>query len=171
MSVTLAFYKGKGTWVDWLIRAWTRGAFSHVELVHGNEGHGVISVYFDQLGKCMVGPLCVSASSRDGGVRFKKIASKPGHWQLLDCPWVDAETAFDWAVGQQGKKYDYVGLIFSQLFSLRRHGKNTWFCSEFVGAALRINEPHRLSPSDLYLRCTEMNEAYARGILQHKENT
>ena len=46
-DIRLAFYKGKGDWVDKLVRWWTKSQYSHVEVVVGNTW--------------------ISSSPRDGG--------------------------------------------------------------------------------------------------------
>ena len=58
MGVVLAFYKGKGDWLDWLIRLFTRSQYSHVEYVQD-------STAMDDQGRHE----CWSSSFRDGGVR------------------------------------------------------------------------------------------------------
>ena len=75
MTVTLAFYKGRGNSVfqrfqDGIIRSVTRGIYSHVELISGDPLHGQFAV-------------CLSASGRDGGVRGKRILLKPESWDLV----------------------------------------------------------------------------------------
>ena len=156
--VTLAFYKGKGNWLDRLIRRVTRSPFSHVELI--SSPHVSRNTSGEQ-----VSTLCISSSARDGGVREKPMFFRIGRWQFLDCPWVVGDPA-EVIRTHVGTKYDYLGIVLSQILNLRRHGKTRWFCSEIVGHALGLNEPHRLSPSDLYLRVSEMNGAYESGILE-----
>ncbi len=35
MNAQLWFYKGKGNWIDWIIRRWCKSPYSHVEIVIG----------------------------------------------------------------------------------------------------------------------------------------
>ena len=37
MRISVAFYKGKGSWKNKIIRWWTKSPYSHVELVLPNE--------------------------------------------------------------------------------------------------------------------------------------
>ena len=62
-SYFLAFYQGSGRPDDRLIRFATNSHFSHVELVHANEGQSSPPTLAE----------AISASGRDGGVRQKKI--------------------------------------------------------------------------------------------------
>ena len=156
--ITLAFYKGKGNWLDRLIRWATRSPFSHVELI--STSHPLR----DENGIPVEGR-CLSASARDGGVRAAYIRFKPGNWQFVDCPWVVVDPAEIIRL-EVGHKYDYIGIVMSQILSLGRHSKKKWFCSEIVGHALSIHEAHRLSPADLFHRVNEMNGAYESGILE-----
>lgn len=58
---------------------------------------------------------------------------------------------------QEGKKYDYFGVIFSHLFPFTLHNKNKLFCSEIVAMILQFFleervlglQPNTLSPKDL----------------------
>ena len=52
-GMKLAFYKGKGNWVDLIIRVFTNSPYSHVEIVLNKDWY--------------------SSSPRDGGVRVKQI--------------------------------------------------------------------------------------------------
>ena len=61
----LAFYKGREDFYDRLISWWTRGPYSHVELVI-NETY------------------CMTSSPKDGGVRMKHIDFHPDHWDFVE---------------------------------------------------------------------------------------
>ena len=61
----LAFYKGREDLYDRLISWWTRGPYSHVELVISDN-------------------YCMSSSPKDGGIRFKHIDLRPDHWDLVE---------------------------------------------------------------------------------------
>ena len=147
----LAFYKGKGDWLDRAIRFITRSPFSHVELV--SPGHG----WHDQKWPC------ISSSTRDSGVRIKYLDLYNGNWELVGCPWAPTRSSYEDARKHLGRKYDYVGLFLSQFFHFNRHNKRRFFCSEFVGTAIGLDKAHRLSPSDLFIRANELNRAYEGG--------
>jgi hypothetical protein len=56
-----------------------------------------------------------------------------------------------------GKPYDYLG---SQLFGLRRHQADRWFCSELCAHALGLGQPHRYAPDDLKQEIEERNALF-----------
>ncbi|MEP4950058.1 MAG: hypothetical protein ABJU46_03680 [Paracoccaceae bacterium] len=141
MTVTLAFYKGRGSSVyqrlqDGIIRSVTRGIYSHVELISGDALLGQPAV-------------CLSASGRDGGVRHKRIVLKPESWDLVSMP-VDADGPCQFIEDQLGAPYDYAGIVLSQVFAFGRHNPDKWFCSEIIAASLDIPTPQRISPQFLF---------------------
>lgn len=146
--ISLAFYKGTGHIDDRVIRWVTRSAFSHVELLASPPTAGA--------------GLAWSASGRDGGVRCKVITFHPDRWLFEPVPWAPANT-FDRIRPELGKPYDYRGILFTQLFNLRRHSARRWFCSELCAYALGLAEPQEFSPGSLCRRVREMNRAFELG--------
>ncbi len=139
--ITLAFYKGRGsTWwyrvQDMLIRFATRSGYSHVELIEGRA----------ELGASFV---CLSSSGRDGGVREKRITLKPESWDLVTLS-ADPEPVAAYIRDRIGARYDYLGILLSQIFALSRHDAAKWFCSEICAAALGMANAQRMSPQALY---------------------
>ena len=131
----LAFFKGSlGTVWDRFICLITRSNYSHVELVYEERGN----MY-----------KCWSSSTRDDGVRQKWI-QVTNHWDIIECPNVSEQLFLQ----EQGKPYDYIGLIGTiipfPIFSRRRK----WFCSEIVAEALGLKDSWRYSPEDLYKKYT-----------------
>lgn len=115
--IYLALYKGRGQLFNALIRAWTGSTYSHCELV-------------------MPDGRWLSASAMDGGVRAKRIAQNPDHWELIPVPWANAkliERVFD---QHKGKGYDWAGIFLSQLLGSGLHSHRRMFCSEFCAVAL-----------------------------------
>ena len=116
--IKLAFYKGKGRFINGCIRFWTRSIYSHVELaiVHADGSP----------------PIIVSSSGRDGGVRFKTYSTEKlnsDKWALVD---VTGQVNFDelskFTATHHGKAYDFKGIFLSQFLPLKRHNKNKYFC-------------------------------------------
>ena len=139
--ITLAFYKGRGSTIwtrlqDWAIRFATRSPYSHVELIVGRAEFGREEV-------------CLSSSGRDGGVRQTTILLRREHWDLVDMPDQPDDVA-DFIRARFGKRYDYIGIVFSQILSLGRHSPDKWFCSEICAAALGMPNAQRMSPQALY---------------------
>lgn len=133
--VTLAFYKGKGGVFAALVRFATRSQYSHVELIPGRAIYGETVA-------------CYSSSERDGGVRFKLIYLDPHKWDLVPVS-APPKTAISFITEKIGLKYDWLGIILSQVLNLRRERPLRWYCSEICAAALDI-EPTSVSPGDLH---------------------
>jgi hypothetical protein len=141
MPVTLAFYKGRGEtcrqrFQDWGIRRFTRGRYSHVELIAGTAMHGDMVE-------------CLSSSGRDGGVRAKRILLKPESWDLVELR-IDPAKPAQFIRDRIGAQYDYKGIIFSQVLALGRHDESRWFCSEICAAAFNLPNAQRVSPQFLF---------------------
>lgn len=132
----LAFYKGRGRIADRAVRMFTRGPYSHVELVCEKPKSGAAFV-------------ALSASGRDGGVREKLIRYDSEKWDFVALPFVSA-TAYARAKSHIGARYDYRGILLSQLFHLRKHDPRKWFCSELCAMALGFARPHTFSPVGLW---------------------
>ncbi len=139
--ITLAFYKGRGKtrWQrlqDAAIRCATRGIYSHVELIAGPVEIGQEAV-------------CLSSSGRDGGVREKHILLNPNHWDLVHLD-IESPGSADFIRSRIGARYDYAGILMSQMLALGRHDETRWFCSEICAAAIGLPSPQQFSPQLLF---------------------
>jgi len=127
-----AFYKGTRPGIQGiynrLVRAWTRGPYSHVELV-----------FFDGYS--------ASSSFLDGGVRFKKIDFDPEHWDFVEIPNGEIK-ARNWFIRHEGQKYDVLG-IAHLVVGFIGQAQNKWYCSEAVAEALGIQDSWRFEPNVL----------------------
>jgi len=128
--ITLAFYKGRGRFWDWVVRLATLSKYSHVELVFPSGQW-------------------VSSSARDGGVRAKRIHAKPGHWDYIALPPSPALVA---AYGQVpfGAKYDWLGAFCTVLCPFRAEKRKRWFCSELAAHLVGAPKPWRMTPARLH---------------------
>ncbi|XWN29968.1 MAG: hypothetical protein ROR55_21100 [Devosia sp.] len=135
MAVTLAFYRGRGTVLDRLIRWATRSRYSHVEMVL-TRNPGV----WDMVG----------ASPRDGGVRRHTLRPKMGHWDLVEVRHHDPKAVQEFALGKVGERYDWLAIALTHILALRRERRNRWLCTELVAHALGEPELAHLSPGDLH---------------------
>jgi hypothetical protein len=148
MKTRLAFYKAKnGDIFDKLIAWWTRSPYSHCEIVIGNKWY--------------------SSSPRDGRVRKAIIEPNPDSWDYIDVPMntmdeVLVETLFK---KYDGAKYDFMGILLSQILPLGMHSKSKWFCSEICAYVLQNvdklpygKEPNWYSPGRLYSRLSEIRD-------------
>lgn len=130
---TIAFYKGRHRLFDRLVQWWTRGPYSHCELVIEQAPNGMFC--------------CISSSWCDGGVRAKWMFLPPERWDIVDTEG-NPDAARQWGLDHAGKRYDLLGL-FGFVWRARRDNPHRWFCSEAVAAILGFPEPWRFSPNDL----------------------
>lgn len=128
-KMQLAFYKGKGTLFDFLIRKVTFSKYSHVELVI--DGVCYSSVY-------------------NKGVRGTRLILDKDNWDVFDIisnKQIKAK-ALAWFIEHDGDAYDYRNIL-RYLIPFLGHNKNHWVCYEAVGAALGINRPQLLTAEEL----------------------
>lgn len=154
----LAFYKGKGNWIDWCIRFATRSEYSHVEIIYGHPERNRDEPQY-----------CYSSSARDGGVRFKNIHLSEENWDIIQLYGLDhfnsrnSHEEYEKFASELGKKYDFKGILLSQFFNLGRHNKKRWFCSEICAAFIGLPKPQTYSPESLYRTLDLMNVAFWQG--------
>jgi hypothetical protein len=132
--IKVIFYKDSGNFFDKLIRWWTYGPYSHCEIV--------------------INGVMYSADSRNNIVRKAYFMQDVSKWDevTLNLPSAPIKAFLE---SQLGKEYDYIGIIFSQIFNLKFHNKNKWFCSELCAAALKtdlgiLQSSQRIHPNKLY---------------------
>ena len=136
----------KHRFISRVIKVWTRGRFSHVELCRGEMS------FVD--GKIISDGKCFSASGYENIVREKVINfSHPEFWTIVKLPdeydHVDA-TIRARCASVLGAKYDYLGAIFS----IKKNGPEVstrYYCSEVCNHVLRWY-PTGQSPEDLFNR-------------------
>lgn len=127
----VAFYKGKKRVFNRLVSWWTRGPYSHTELVFSDG-------------------LSVSSSFMDGGVRYKRIQFNDINWDFVELGNRFDESQIRLRVdGFLGVKYDWLGLIG---FVVRRiaDDRGKMFCSEFVMTLLGYPEAWRFDPNTAF---------------------
>lgn len=124
--MVVAFYKGRERILNRLISWWTRGKYSHVELVLDNG-------------------ISISSSFMDGGVRYKRIDYNPDNWDFIEVGPVtdDIKMMADSLIGM---KYDLRGILGFVIRSVADDRKKM-FCSEAVMHLLGYDEPWRFSPN------------------------
>lgn len=120
--VKIAFYKAKyGSWKDKLVAWWTKGPYSHSEIIFSD------GMWF-------------SASTRDGNkTRFKKIIPNESHWDFItiNISDIDEEDLRQFAEYNNNLPYDWIGIFFSQLMPFNCHFEKKWFCSEIIHAMMK----------------------------------
>lgn len=133
----LAFYKYNGDLSDKLIRWWTKGSYSHTELVTDDFKY------------------MYSSSGLDNGVRKKEHYYDTKKWD-----YIKVDVSLDLVIKvfnlTKDSKYDWLGILgFVLPFQDRA---NKWFCSEWCANILKCSgnkkfylvEPSKTSPNDLY---------------------
>lgn len=130
----LWFYIAKfGDCTDKIIATWTRGPYSHVEMVFP-DGE------------------CFSSSPRDGGVRFKKI-NRSNKWSSIKLSIDYNENIRKDCEKYVGLPYDWYGCMGLTLGFSRIEEKNKWYCSEICAFILNkygAELPSKVSPNTLY---------------------
>ncbi len=129
--IQVAFYKGRTRLFDRLVQWWTRGPYSHCEIV--------------------IDGLCHSSSWLDGGVRVKSIDLASGRWDLVD---IEADLVVNeaavraWFAQHAGQQYDLAGLL-GFVLPWRTEDRRRWFCSEACAEALWYPRSWTISPNRL----------------------
>ena len=112
----IAFNKGKNP-LGLLIAGWTLGPYAHCELI--------------------VDGVSFSSGGTDGGVREKDVIYNSKDWDIWEISEIDKNKVLAFYDLTEKHKYDYKGIIFSQLFWwINAHNKDKWFCSEWCLQAL-----------------------------------
>lgn len=136
-----AFYKGVRPGINGiynlLIKGWTRGKYSHVEIVFSDG-------------------TSASSSFLDGGVRFKYIDFSGGNWDLLKLDQFDELSARRWFAQHDGQRYDLFG-VGRFIVGFVGETKKRWFCSEAVAEALGFKDSWRFEPNILAAVLTKNN--------------
>ncbi len=140
----VAFYK-PSLWdllrhpFDLLICLFTWSRYSHVEVVIGSENKWTDLKWY-------------SSSPRDGGVRCRQMAPRPGAWRIVHIPWIngqDAEWAEHWFRSRAGTQYDWLGALTCLFGGFLNHTRR-WFCSEAVVEVLRALHSYPLGGRKSY---------------------
>lgn len=124
MEIKIAFYKGKGDFLNGVVRWWTKSVYSHAELVLP-DGYTWIGI----------SPFLKSrVSSR------KKIIIDYNEWDFitLNVTEEQANIIMEFFEDTEGQRYDWIGMLLSQFLPCKIKHKKRWYCSEWIAYALRI---------------------------------
>ena len=120
MEIVLAFNKKIESPIDRLISYWTSSPYVHVEMIIENKW--------------------ISSSSDSNGVRIRELRPLKNDWDyvVVEVQKNYKENVLTFIKSQENKKYDWAGIIWNQVFNIRRgQNQNKWFCSELVAEILR----------------------------------
>ena len=128
-KITLAFYKGGDRLIHKIIRWWTKSKYSHVELILP-----------DNITWITISPFVNSKVTNR--IKINKPSSKD--WDYIELPFSHRPAVREWQVLQlykfledtQFSKYDWTGMILSQIGPFIIKNKNKWYCSEWIAYAL-----------------------------------
>ena len=129
MKIKVAFYKGKGDWKNKIIRWWTKSPYSHAELVLPDNVTW-ISISPLLSGKVMQRSIEEVADINDWDfISFDLSWREPvRNYQLKQLNSFISQT--------NGAKYDWAGMILSQIFPYLIKHRDRWYCSEWIAHAL-----------------------------------
>ena len=121
-----------------LVCWWTRGDYSHCELVLGQRTRADGKIEYE----------CASSSFRDSGVRSKWMELPASKWTILD---IGGDEVYARALlaAHMGEGYDnlaWLGHIWRPIIG----NPVKWTCSEFVALMLNLYEPWRYDPAMLF---------------------
>lgn len=159
----LAFQKKGDGFFGWLIRKWTDSPYSHVEIVfmmdEYEKNKDLIAGCEIQDGEFEYCSLWFSASPSDGGTRFKWGERSDKNFDYLDLPSNNDQvrSAIRYAVGIEGRPYDWKGIMLAHFLGGGREDAFKWFCSEAITSILQVvylwfkgMKPSNFNPDDVY---------------------
>lgn len=141
IAIAYVDLKKDSGFVERAISWWTRSPYYHVEIA--------------------VGDVWVTSAPNVGGVRVKKLKPLKDRYDYFkDTVQVtrrQLQQLHEWLETQEPAKYDYLGILLSQVLPFRIHRKDKWFCSEIVVKVLQLllykdtynMTPATISPADL----------------------
>jgi hypothetical protein len=125
MNIWIALFKGEGTFINSVVRRWTKSQYSHAELILEDKKTWIgISPYIN----VEIARRTVEEYNPDKWDFFKIDITKEQYTAILDF--------YDLT---KGNKYDWFGMLLSQFLPFRIKQKNKWYCSEWILYALRIS--------------------------------
>ena len=164
MEIKVAFYKGEGNWKNKVIRWWTKSPYSHAELILP-DGTTWVSI----------SPMLTSTVSERNIDTVKNL----NDWDILSFELSWREPVRDYQLGQlysfieetKGAKYDWLGMILSQMCPYLIKHRDKWYCSEWIAHALvkarvvkweklQIYRTPNLAPGKLYDILKDYKPAY-----------
>ena len=124
MEIKVAFYKGKGNFLNRIVRWWTQSEYSHAELVLPERAIWIgISPFLKS-----------KVASR------QKLMVDYSEWDFigLNVTQEQLETIMDFFEDTKDCGYDWIGMLLSQFLPCKIKHRERWYCSEWIAYALRI---------------------------------
>ncbi len=125
MKIKVAFYKGKGNFLNGIVRWWTRSIYSHAEIMLPD-------------GLTWIG---ISPFLKSKVASRKKIIIDYSEWDFIDIDVNEEQLGIimEFFEDTKGQGYDWVGMLLSQFLPCKIKHKKRWYCSEWIAYALRIS--------------------------------
>ena len=125
MIIRVAFYKGKGNFINSIVRWWTGSNYSHAELILP-----------DNITWIGISPFFKSKINRR--IRLNIDFTE---WDFVDLKITEEQYSIimDFFHDTEGEGYDWIGMLFSQFLPCKIKHRKRWYCSEWIAYALRIS--------------------------------
>jgi hypothetical protein len=122
--IKIAFYKGKGNFLNSIVRWWTGSVYSHAELVLPDG----------------ITWLGISPFLKSKVDARKKLLLNPAEWDFINIQITEEqlEIILEFLEDTKGCGYDWIGMLLSQFLPCKIKHKKRWYCSEWIAYALRI---------------------------------
>ena len=152
--IKIAFYKGGSRFTHKIIRWWTSSKYSHAELIMPDEKTWIT-----------ISPFLNSKVT----LNKRNILPNNPEWDFLELPLSWRAPVMEYQKNQLdsfvnqtlGAKYDWAGMLLSQVSPFLVKRANRWYCSEWIAHALvqarvlpwdyaRIYDTPSMSPGKLY---------------------
>ena len=124
MKIKVAFYKGKGNFINTIVRWWTGSVYSHAELILDDD-------------KTWIG---ISPFIKSKISKRIETSIDPSKWDFysIDITEEQHEVILEFFHETKGEGYDWFGMLMSQFLTCKIKHRKRWYCSEWIAYALRI---------------------------------
>jgi len=129
--IKVAFFKGKGSLLDKIIRWVTKSKYSHIEI--------------------LIGDIWYASYAEDGGVRAKENAHRglKEDWDYITLPQHYEERILEAYKACKGDTYSYINLLFK--YTSFKPFKKSLDCAEFASLCLFSIAHKNITPQDIFI--------------------
>ena len=124
MKLKIAFYKGKGNFINAIVRWWTNSIYSHAELILPDDATWI-----------GISPFIKSQVTHRIVIEYDY-----SKWDFIEIEITpeQLDVIMDFYEDTRGDGYDWTGMLLSQFSPCRIKHRKRWYCSEWIAYALRI---------------------------------
>jgi hypothetical protein len=124
VKIKIAFYRGKGTLINSIVRWWTGSVYSHAELILN-----------DNVTWIGISPFVKSKISK----RIElDVDQSQWDFYAIEITKEQNEIILEFFDETKGEGYDWIGMLLSQFLPCKIKHRKRWYCSEWIAYALRI---------------------------------